>query len=354
MNKKEPTKICVIGAGGIGRLHLEAFAELKLALAAVADPSPQAGETIQRLAPEAVVFADWKEALASEAVGSVVIALPTFMHLEVIEAAVAAGKHVFCEKTLTSNRKEALRAGALALRPGQVFQVGFMKRFFPATQQALAWLPEIGTPVSARVRSFQGSKRSADIYDLPSWKPGPEGVSKTRHYACGGILNMAGSHMLDLTHLLLGKPAEVNGRTWAPPDYDAEVHAHGLFAMEGGMLVHFEAAVSNFSRTGAYGNGWDEAIEITGTKGRIEVVYPVWDHPKDHPARARLYLEAEERWQEPEFPVVNPFALQLDAFQKAVAGASNPAAALQDGVLVDLWIDAFYRSARSGRPETVE
>jgi predicted dehydrogenase len=342
-------KIGVIGAGGIGRIHLESFRRLGIDVAAIADPSADAVKSASKLAPQAHQFHDWRELLAEDEIDAVTISTRNSLHFEVFQAAVAAGKHVFCEKTLTVNEAEARQAEKVRLKDGQIAQVGYMKRFFPASIQAKKWLAQIGRPLCAFVHSFQGGWRGEEIFDDPDWRPIAGGVSKTQLYASGGMLNMAGSHMLDMLRWLLGNPDSITAENWSPDGYDAELHSHAFFKMESGALVHFEAALSNFSRTGAYENGWDESLVITGTKGRIELVYPVWNRPEEAPARARLYLEADKAWHEPDFAKVSPFDLELDAFIKNIRGEACDAPSLQDGVLVDLWIAACYESAHSGQ-----
>jgi predicted dehydrogenase len=346
--KKEIMEIGVIGAGGIGRIHLQALQNLGIEAVAIADPSPAALDAASPLAPKARHFKDWRDLLAVEEIEAVTIGTLNSLHFEVFRAAIVAGKHVFCEKTLTADEHEAREAEKLRLKPGQIAQVGYMKRFFPASVQAKQWMAEIGRPLCASVHSFQGGWRGEEIFDDPDWRPSNGSASKTKMYASGGMLNMAGSHMLDMTRWLLGEPASVTAENWSPNGYDVELHSHALFKMRSGTLVHFEAALSNFSKTGAYENGWDEFIQITGTKGKIELFYPVWNRPTEHPARARLYRESDKTWLEPVFAKVNPFELELGAFVKNCQGQSVEAPGLQDGVQIDLWIAACYESAHSG------
>jgi len=224
-----------------------------------------------------------------------------------------------------------------------------MKRFFPCSKWARENLAKIGEPICATVRSFQGGLADEGMFDSADWRPTGEGPSRTRRFASGGMLNMAGSHMLDMTAWLLGLPRSVSCHTWSPPDYDAELQAHALFKMENGALVHFEAALSPFSRTGTYENGWDEFIQIDGRKGRLELYYPLWDRPGDFPARGRLYLESAKSWEEPLFPAVNAFQLELEAFAASCRTGLPTIPSIREGAIVDCWIDACYESAGTGK-----
>jgi len=340
-----PVRMGVIGAGTIGKIHLRALKAIGIPVGAVADTFPQALEAAAALAPGAKLYADWRELLADPEVDAVAVCTINSTHWDILREVIASGKHAFCEKTMTVGIKQAREAMSVTVKPGQVLQVGYMKRFFPASQWARKHLAEIGEPICATVRSFQGGLCDDGVFDSADWRPTKDGPSRTRQFAAGGMLNMAGSHMLDMTSWLLGVPRAITCRTWAPAGYDADLHAHGLFEMESGVLVHFEAALSTFSKTGPYGNGWDEMIQIDGKKGRLELNYPLWDHPEDFPARARIYREATGVWEEPEFPAVNAFGLEVGAFAKRCSGVAAESPSIAEAALVDCWIDACYQSA---------
>ncbi len=341
----------MVGAGFIGGLHLAALKALGLSVGAIADPAPAALEKAAELAPGARHYSDWKQLLADPEITAVNICTINALHFEILSAAIASGRHVFCEKTMTVNAAQAREALALQLKPGQIVQIGYMKRFFPASQWMKEHLPEIGKPLCATVRSFQGGfvEDGETLYDSPDWRPGPGGVSRTRAFASGGMLNMAGSHMLDMTGWLLGVPREITCRTWSPAGYDAEMHAHGLFEMNDETLVHFEACLAPYHGTGFFNEGWDEFIQIDGTKGRIEIYYPRWDRPMDFSVKCRLYREKARAWEEPVFEPVNVFNLEFAAFAEACATGQMRGPSIQEAAQVDFWIDACYESARSRR-----
>jgi predicted dehydrogenase len=339
----------VIGAGFIGSIHLKALRAAGLQIAAIADPSPAAREKAGELVPDARLYEDWKELLADPNVTAVNICTINALHFELLAAAIASGKHVFCEKTMTISADQARQALNLTPQAGQVVQIGYMKRFFPASQWVKQQLAKIGKPLCATVRSFQGGfvENGEEIYDAPDWRPGPGGKpSKTRSFASAGMLNMAGSHMLDMTAWLLGRPKSITCRTWVPAGYDAELHAHALFEMQNDVLVHFEACLAPYHGTGVYGIGWDEFIQIDGTLGRIEIYYPLWDRPMDYPVKVRLYQERSRTWEEPMFKAVNVFQYELEAFAHSCAAKQPAQPSIQEGALIDCWIDACYQSAR--------
>jgi len=344
-------KFGVIGTGGIGRIHLKGLRDAGLDVVALADPSEAALQLAREFAPAASLYADWRELLKDPAVEAVNICTISALHFEILEAAVAAGKHVLCEKTVTTSGEQARAAMKISPAKGQIVQSAYMKRFFPASFQAKEWLEEIGPPLCATVRSYQGGAFNESIFDNDLWRPASDGKpSCIRSYAGGGILNMAGSHMLDLTAWLLGEPESISCTTWTPGGYDAELQVHALFKMRRGTSVHFEAVASNFSKTGIYKNGWDEFLQIDGMLGRVEVYYPLWDKAHEFAAHARIYRESTKAWEEFASGISNPFQLQNEAFAEACKkGEINSNPTLRDGLLVDFWIDACYRSASSNQ-----
>jgi predicted dehydrogenase len=351
MSHPQEQVVGVIGAGFIGSIHLNALRAVGLRVGAIADLSPAALEKAAPLAPGARLYADWKELLADPEITAVHVCTINALHFEILTAAVASGRHVFCEKTMTINAAQAREALVLQPAPGQVVQIGYMKRFFPASQWMKDHLPEIDQPLCATVRSFQGGfvEDGETIYDSPDWRPGPGGVSRTRTFASGGMLNMAGSHMLDMTGWLLGAPRAITCRTWSPSGYDVEMHAHGLFEMTSGVLVHFEACLAPYHGTGIFNDGWDEFIQIDGTKGRIEIYYPRWDKPMDFSVKCRLYREKERTWEEPTFASVDVFQLEFAAFAEACAKGQGEGPSIREAGQVDLWLDACYEFAREHR-----
>ena len=338
----------VIGAGSIGRIHLDALRAAGLSVVAIADPAPAARDKAREYFPDTVLYEDWRGLLADTDVDAVIICTISPLHYEILRDALAAGKHVLCEKTITADGAQAREALKLAPKPGQIVQSAYMKRFFPASVQAKAWLAEIGQPLCATVRSFQGGWADEKMFDSPQWKPSEKGTSFIRSFAGGGMLHMAGSHLLDMTAWLLGEPDTIACETWAPASYDVELHAHALFKMRSGVIVHFEAALSNLNRLGTYRDGWDEFIEITGTKGRLELYFPIWNEPLKNAARVRIYRESRKSWEEASTPPVNPFKLEVEAFARACRGEPAEIPSLREGLMVDLWIEACLQSAASG------
>jgi len=338
-------KIGLIGAGSIGAIHARAYRELGLEIAAVADLREEAMKAHPELFAHARYYADYRDLLRDPEVEVADICLINRLHAEVVREAARAGKHIFCEKTMTDNLDDARELLALLEGYPKNFQVGYMKRFFPATEAARQLLPEVGDILTAYVRSYQGFEWQSDPYDQPAWKPQNGRMSQIRHFASAGMLNMAGSHMLDVMGFLLGETKTAYARTWTPPDYDIEVTSNALFGMESGATVHFEAALSPFSRAGLRQDGWDEKVEINGRKGRLEIFYVIWDQPERYAPMVRLYSEEKKAQTDYTFPKVNAFAKQFEYFLENCRASRRSIPGVREGFAVDRIIDACYRSA---------
>ena len=145
-----PTRVALIGSGRMGSFHGETLAHRLpgATLAAVVDPAPGAAERLATELGAPTFGADPAEVFADPTVDAVVIAAPARFHVDLVVAAAAAGKGVFCEKPMALTLADADRAIAAAGRAGVVLQVGFNRRFAPDWAAARALLDDgrLGSP----------------------------------------------------------------------------------------------------------------------------------------------------------------------------------------------------------------
>ena len=136
-------KIGIIGAGRIGKVHLESISRyVKGAeVAAMADPfmDEKTEEFIKGFSVKKVCR-DYKEILADKEIDAVLICSSTDTHAPVSLDAIAAGKHVFCEKPVDHDIKNILKVKEALAGSKVKYQVGFNRRFdhnFAAVRQAV-------------------------------------------------------------------------------------------------------------------------------------------------------------------------------------------------------------------------
>ena len=141
----ETVGVALIGSGRMGAFHAETLARRlpQARLAAVVDPVPGAAERLAG-ALGAQAYTDVAQAWDDPAVHAVVIATPARSHADLVVAAAAAGRHVFCEKPMAVTLPDADRAIDAARDAGVVLQVGFNRRF-AADWRAARTLLDAGT-----------------------------------------------------------------------------------------------------------------------------------------------------------------------------------------------------------------
>jgi predicted dehydrogenase len=149
---------------------------------------------------------DWRRVMDDPAVDVVFIAAPNMVHVEMVEAAAQAGKHVFCEKPVGGTPEQTVRAERATRRAGVTSGVGYNYRWAPLVRytRELIASGQLGEITNYRGRFF--SMYGSDPLGLLSWRfrldEGGYGVTSD-------LL----SHAVDLAHMLLGPITRVVGTT---------------------------------------------------------------------------------------------------------------------------------------------
>ena len=154
-------RIGVIGAGGIAQVeHIPNLRRLsdRFDLVGVADPSATARNFIA--ARYGIKTYEKAEQLFDQPLDAVLVASPDALHKEHVLGGLSRGLHVFCEKPLCYAPSDI--AGLIAARDasGKVLQVGYMKRFDPSYEAAIALMP--GTAETLR-------HISVEVNDPDAW-----------------------------------------------------------------------------------------------------------------------------------------------------------------------------------------
>ena len=149
--------VCVIGCGRAGRIHMKSYAGgvRGANLLAVCDPMEEARASAVADFGADRAYADWHDVMADPDIDAIVVVTPTGMHRDIVVAAAAAGKHVFCEKPMASSESECDEMIAACDAAGVKLQIGFMRRFEESAQHAKEAIDagEIG-----QVRLIHGQK----------------------------------------------------------------------------------------------------------------------------------------------------------------------------------------------------
>jgi predicted dehydrogenase len=202
--------IGLIGTGFMGKAHVFGFAAASrvfdlpfdLELRMVADVTDAAAETARRQFGFAMATTDWRQIMADPAIDLVSITAPNALHKEMSLAAIAAGKHVYCEKPLAPLAADALAMTLAAEARGVKTQVGFNYLCNPMviTARAMIAAGELG-----EIRGYRG-------IHCEDYMASAQAAWGFRHDpAGGGALADIGSHALATAEFLCGPITRVMG-----------------------------------------------------------------------------------------------------------------------------------------------
>jgi predicted dehydrogenase len=267
--------IGLIGSGFMGRSHAIAFRAVSgifsdLAatpvLEILADIDAPAAERAAHAMGFARATADWHALIADPSVHLVDITTPNTLHKPMALAAIAAGKHVYCEKPLAPTAADAEEMADAAEAAGVQTFVGFnyLKNPMIAFAHDVIQGGEIGEIVG--FRGLHAEDYMADPAQPWTWRLDPAGG----HGAIADI----GSHILSIARYLCGDIVEVSGQiaTVVPERRTAggelkqvlvDDQARALLRFASGATGSVEASWV------ATGRKMTLAFEVTGTKGTI-------------------------------------------------------------------------------------
>jgi predicted dehydrogenase len=187
----------VVGTGFIGAVHVEALRRLGVEVVGVVGSTPERARA-KALAP---VIDSYDALLADDRVDVVHLTTPNYLHHPQVKQALAAGKHVVCEKPVALTSEQSAELLELAERSGLVHCTNFNIRFYPQAQQARALVAngEVGEVWNVHGGYLQ------DWLLLPTdwnWRLEPEKGGELRAVAD------IGSHWLDLAQFVVGRRVE--------------------------------------------------------------------------------------------------------------------------------------------------
>lgn len=147
---------------------------------------------------------DWRAAVGRPDVDVVYVTAPNMLHEQIVTAAAAAGKHVFCEKPVGGTPAQTVRCLEAAETAGSITGVGYNYRYAPLVQHAKSLIDSgaLGSVTNYRGRFF--SMFGADPLGLLSWR---FELDQAGHGVTSDIL----SHAIDLAMMLNGPITRVIG-----------------------------------------------------------------------------------------------------------------------------------------------
>ena len=170
---KSELRVGLVGSGFMGRCHANAFRSVRglfdLPLDPVCDMLADVSDEIAEKNGAALGFArstgDWRQLCSDPSIDLVAVTAPNALHEPIVMAALAAGKHVYCEKPLSTTLESAQRLTTAAQDAGVVTMVGFNFLRNPMIRLAkeLIQAGEIGEVFSFRGRHAENYMADPDV-----------------------------------------------------------------------------------------------------------------------------------------------------------------------------------------------
>lgn len=330
-------RVGIAGIGRMGKTHANnlAFKIQGAKLAAVCDISNDALAYAKEMYGVKYLYTDFDDMLKNDEIDAVAIITAPSEHCRQIVAALDAGKHVFTDKPMGINVEECKTIEkAVERHPGQVFLVGYMRRYDPDYMYAkeLVESGKVGKPFMVRTTGID----SESII---------EGTIKFAPTS-GGILFDMMTHDIDLMRWYLGAEVTevcVAGGTYKYREFrDAgtEEAAATLFKFDNGsMACAFNCRFASY--------GYHNEIDIIGTEGTIRVS-PV-------PARNKTVLLNENgaviecvdsffsRYE-------SAYLAEMQEFVNCIKNKGTPKVTVYDGTKSTQVAFAATESMKTGKP----
>ena len=336
-------RLALIGAGVIGKRHLDAIAATGSAdLVAIADPLPASAQIAQdQNVPWFDDFTTMFEAIAPD---GVIIATPTEHHLSPTLAALSLGCHVLVEKPIAATNDEAAQISAASARHHRHVLVGHHRRYYGLVERARGILHD-GTLGQLVAVNGQWNVRKHDAYYEPDWR---------KKWQAGPILTNF-IHDMDLLRYLLGDLVSISADTSNQlQNFEKEDAAALIMRFQSGVLGTFimsDQSQSPWSwefATGenpAFPKSGQNALRFMGTTGALE--FPqlmIWRSSGPIPS----WNVPMER-QDVSVPLEDAFVRQIDHFAAVIQGKSSPRITAADAAQTLRAVLAVYEASSSGQ-----
>jgi predicted dehydrogenase len=193
--------VAVVGAGFIGPVHVEALVRLGIKVTGILGVSDEESQSAARRLGLPKAYESFEAVLADKTVQAVHLATPNRLHYPMAKAALAAGKHVLCEKPLAMNSTESAELVDLAGKSGLVAGVNYNIRYYPLCLEA----------ADITRRGDLGDVYSVCGSYVQDWLFYPTDYNWRVLAEEGGALRAVadiGTHWLDLIHAITGLEVE--------------------------------------------------------------------------------------------------------------------------------------------------
>lgn len=273
-------------------------------------------------------YGSYEALLSDPEIEAIYNPLPNHLHVPMTLAAVAAGKHVLCEKPIAITASDAERLREVPSRI--LIAEAFMVRHHPQWQAArdLIQRGEIGEPRAIQVA-------------FSYFNVDPANIRNRAEIGGGGLLDIGCYAVVAGRYFFDAEPRRVMALIDRDPDFGVDRTASALLDFGQGRQLTFTVSTQAvpFQR-----------VQILGTKGRIEIEIP-FNAPPDKPVRIFVddgSVHGGGSARPILFPIVDQYQLQGEAFSRAVRGEESLAYGLNDAEQNLRILDALRRSETTG------
>jgi len=273
MAEAKPIRVGIIGCGQIARHHLKRYAEMSkdVQVVAVADVVETAAKEAATICNVKEIYTDFRKMLARDDIDAVDVCLHNNFHRQATEAALLAGKHVYCEKQMAGTYADAMAMLLAAEKCGKKLSIQLSTLFANETRAAKELIDagELGEIYHARSTGFRRRGRPfVDGYGSATF------VQKCNS-AGGALYDMGVYHIARLLYLM-GNPkvSRISGKTYQKIEMNQKrKQSSGYDVEELGLgLVRFEnGATLDIIESWAILLDAFEGSSIVGSKGGIRL-----------------------------------------------------------------------------------
>ena len=267
-------------------------------------------------------YGSYHELLDDTSIEAVYIPLPNHMHVPWTIKALAANKHVLCEKPIALTATEAKELLKETEKfPHLKVMEAFMYRHHPQWLRALELINDGGIGMVKPVHSF-----------FSYYNDDPKNIRNMVDIGGGGLMDI-GCYCISLARLIFDEePQRVFGKIEYDPGFETDRICSGILDfVQGTSTFTCSTQLVPFQR-----------VNVFGTKGRIEIEIP-FNAPPDKPCKMRF--QNNEIIEEIEIKICDQYTIQGDLFSLAVLKNEKVPTPIEDAVENMKVLEAVIQSA---------
>jgi len=366
----------ILGFGFMGRTHtyglinLPLFYECPFRVKHISVCNPSAGKREKAKATGYYrrVVEDYRELVEDPEVDAICVASPNGAHLEQLEAAIGANKHIYCDKPVVGNVAEAATLEKILGRANYTgkHQMVLQYRFFPAVMRAKQLVEEGFVGRVAHYRAAYLHSSNIDPAKALHWK-------SDRRRGGGGVFFDMGVHVLDLMSHLVGEVAAISAVSTTFHDKRPSAETGKLVAVDTddatlSLVRHRNGAIGSIEASKVATGACDELrFEIHGEHGalRFNLMAPNWLEVYDTRDqgtplggnRGFKKIECAQQYPKPATGFPNPKVTVgwlrahmhcMFNFLECIAEDRAPSPSLDDGIYLQRVLEAGEQAAKRG------